>query len=920
MGRGRSHRGGFPHAQRAKAERAAAERAQLYQKIRDAHLKHAEVYKEPSITPQPDGFLTALRNIRLQLPDTKAALAPSPTYIALAAALHRCATLKRSEAVLCWPAHNVSIPAVHALSVLATIEDCAPLEGSPNGLSQPRPLRVLQYPWSPRTRHPLKNVYVCKESVSRLHLRHLQRYPRGPTGNDPFYDLHLSLVRVRDLDGSALDDEEEYAELQHPTLNELIPSGACGSTQHTLGLLHRSRSKTKLKTASSCPYADDPRFAPYYLFGLPADADARSALKVLPPPIQAVLLDLTRSGRNRLHNDWRGYVERCLRQLKAIRADVPVLAITDDPWVHRELTWRILKDHEGIKGKRPAAHSAVFAPSSTIPDVHPPESVFSGCASISAQGFAGQLDGVLATISDLRTRAMRLGDKNADALLQELASILRRCANLPGGVFDVGKYAADEAGDTAATHIMSAYQVPRLLASLDRLEGPLAHSRRGPLNDLSLAAKKAWDTQCLSSPMSLLLGDVLKPLLRNSSKTVVLFRRRMLADYATWALSNHPEIGPLITRRLENGMLTFLDEIGFREASGLPRRERHQIHTIVLVCPTRAQLLSHMAQPWLPEREIVLGDAHTLSAVSRDAAQLAAFPAFAGFAQRLLKLAEAAQKGADTVFGRKVILEPTAAPPDDVDFPTGKMVDLSGAHGSPDDVLIKLETEDRQTILARRRTKLVEYDSQTAVPVYRELSATESEVGDLVCVIDDDFVDMARSRLDIGYAASSEMRSYHQLVTALFANLPGFTHRGKRQELARRINDLRSSQQDREVTEAGVRYWVDLSDALSLPLEEVTPHAPQDLSTFKRFMTALGVSEPIALQYWNWAVIGTRSGRLKAAHRLHEAYLGILISPHSAEAENPRRVADIRQLRASAEAFVSRINNKSVIRRADLCA
>jgi hypothetical protein len=768
-------------------------------------------------------------------------------------------------------------------------------------------------------RTPLKDVYVDKDAIHKIHQRHLQRYPRGPGADRALYDLHLSLLRVKDLDGLATDDRY-HEEFFHPTLEELVPSGACNN-EHRHGLLHRSKSKTNLRKLSSCDHADDPHHAPYYLFGLPGDANAKAIRRIPSPGIDVVLLDLTRAGRARLKTaDWRQPVKTLLREIRSIRSTVPVLAITDDPWVHRELTWSILKQHDDIKGKRPAAHSAVYTPTHSIPDLNPEVPVFQGCGAIEAKGFAGQLDSVLAAVDQLKVRAARLSDVGAESILSELAALLRRCANLPGGVADVGTYAANEAGDTAAIHIMAAYQAPKLIAQMERLEGPLAQARKQAISDLGRSARTAWDKQCVASPMASLLADALKPLLGNSSRTVVLLRKAVLADYAEWALRRHPDIGGRVSHRLGNGMLRFMDEIGFREASGLPKRERHQIRTVVLVCPTRFQLLSHMAQPWLPECQVILADAHMLSAVARDARQLAQFPAFSLFAARLERLSAAAQAGADQVMGRKVVLDPLSAPPEDVNFPTARLVDLSGTSKSPDDVLIKLETDDSQTVLARKRTKLVGFDAEGAVPTYYDLTAANAEIGDAICVIDDDFIDMARSRLDIAYAASDEMRAYHMIVLKLFSTLPGFSARAKRLELAKRINTQPRLAGDREASEENVRYWVDLERELQLPLEEVTPRAPQDMAMFLRFTHALGIAAPVAQHFWRWAVICTRSNRLKAAHRLHEAYMGILIAPHAAEAENPRRLEDIRALRAAAEGFVSRIRSKTLVTRAELCA
>lgn len=915
-------RGGYPDRRRAQAEAAKAQQVKLLEKLQQAALKTSDTDLETS----PAGtdrsrFQAALRAISLKVPDKDETLHPAEVYCQLATAVDRCVSGGKSESVLCWPAANVSVAASYVLAVLAAWEDCDCLPaGSGDGSDEPKQLRALFYPWSTRTRLALNNIYVCKDALHRVHKRHLQRYGAGNTTTDGLRDLHLSLIRVKDLDGRAVDGER-HVEFLNPTLNELVPSGPCGNDlSHRSGLLHRIKSKTQLKFLSSMQQADAPNTAPYYLFGAHAHDDLKRDFARLPSSVNIILLDLTRSGRNRFGDDWKAPVKTMLAAARSQLPGIPVLAITDDPWVHRDLIWRLLKEHDAQKGKRPAKESAIFVTDSAIADSKEATRSFSGCAEITARAFAGNLEVLLSRLGELKARAAKLEDAQADALLGDLASLLRRCANLPGGVSDLGSYVADEAGDIAATHIMSAYQAPKLLSELERLEGALAQSRRGHISNLCRDARAVWDTQCTTSPMASLLADVLKQFLRKSSKTVVLFRKQMLCDYTTAALIRHLDIGEAIQRRLDTGMLRFVDEIGFREATGLPPRERHQIYTAIMVCPTRLQVLAHMTDAWLPNEAIILADATTLAAIARDAEQLARYPAFAPFSDRLNKLRAATHSAAEDVSGRKVSLSADIAPPRDIDFPTAKVVDLSGTSKSGQEVLVKLETDDRQTILARQRTKLVAYDGDTAVPTYRPLLAHDTHVGDTICVISDDFVDMARTKLDIACAASEEMRAYHHLISGLYSKLPGTSERARRQHLAGLINGLRTSSSEREISDDAVRYWVDLEDQLLLPLEEVTPHAPQDWPTFQRLMAALGISAPLAQRYWNWAVIATRSSRLKAAHRLHEAYLGILISPHAAEAENPKRVADIRALRAAAEGFVAKIESKTMIERASLCA
>lgn len=208
------------------------------------------------------------------------------------------------------------------------------------------------------------------------------------------------------------------------------------------------------------------------------------------------------------------------------------------------------------------------------------------------------------------------------------------------------------------------------------------------------------------------------------------------------------------------------------------------------------------------------------------------------------------------------------------------------------------------------------YDASGAVANYVPIAARNVINGQDLCVISDEFVDMARARLNIGHTANEEIRSYLRMVTAAYSAIAATSERQRRMILVDRINAQRTADGDRLVDDSNVAYWVDLSEELELPLEEVTPHAPKDRLTFLRFTRALGIADTLAERFWKWAVISTRQSRIRAAHQLHDAYLGILIAPHAAEAENPKRLADIRALRAAAERYVTRVTSTMTLTRA----
>jgi hypothetical protein len=213
--------------------------------------------------------------------------------------------------------------------------------------------------------------------------------------------------------------------------------------------------------------------------------------------------------------------------------------------------------------------------------------------------------------------------------------------------------------------------------------------------------------------------------------------------------------------------------------------------------------------------------------------------------------------------------------------------------------------QDGRTILARRKTRLIRFDPDGAVPTYAACAAEEVAQGDQLCVVDDAFIDMARARLDIRATAAEEIRDYHDRVRQRFGMLEGSTGAERLRTLVRKMGAP-------AVQEGTARAWTHLAAEVEKPLDLVLPRAPQEWPTFQRFMAALGVPLPLAESYWAWAVVLTRKTRIKAAQRLHEAYLAILVDAFTAEHVSPARRADIRALRASAEGYVSVVANRVI--------
>ena len=859
----------------------------------------APVDSAPSLPPPPPGldagtaarFDDVVANLKLWTAEQEE-VKPASSIQSLAALMLDVAVTGRSCAVLSWPASGLSLAAAHAVAAQGLLRMSA---SGGLGESVSPSLRALTFPFSTRTRTPLRSIFVDRSSLQQACSRRLSDDDRR---SGPMYANLLRYVRAKDLNGRVRGGGHHF-EYEHPDLDELVALRCSKSEQP---VMHRIAKRTDIPQLST---SDDAKahLAPFAIAGL-ASGETLSALAGGLSGLNLVLLDLTRSGRNRCRRDWRSETAAVLEAVRKQLGHLPVLALTEDTWVHRVLGWELLKAYDQIPGKAPARITAILARSSAVASaqtevIDPPSDV----ARFEAHGFADNDGGLLEDLASAARRAVSLDDPEAAQLMMDLAGVVRRTAALPGGIGALGRFVEAETGQAHAADLMEPYRAGRLLQAGKALDGPFAQRRRPGLEDALERVRKTLDLRRASTPLGALFRDIVVGRLNASTRTIVWLPKQMIAEFAEFALGDDPDVGERVRSKVKKHMLAFVDALAFKELAGLSQAERASTKVLIVVAPSRAEMLQLAAQPWLPERVVVLADGYALGGIGREGARLAAFDAFEAYRPRLAGLALAAQTEAARVVGRGLDLE-DAAPVSEPDFPESAVVDLAGPR-HPGDRVVRIVTDGRQTLLARRRTKILVYDEDRAIPTFAARSAEEIEKGDKICVINEAFVEMARTRLDIRATAAEEIRHYHELVQRRFGAFSGLTKTA-------RLEQLVAAMARPDVSIERANRWVSLETEQYKPLDIVVPRAPRDHATWKAFMTALSVPDDLAAHYWWWAVIATRKGRIRAALQLHEAYVSILVDPLTAAHVAPERRADIRSLRRAAEGHVTTVIDKII--------
>ncbi|EMD82893.1 hypothetical protein [Pacificimonas flava] len=825
--------------------------------------------------------------------------AVTPAYQRIVRSAAEVASDGSVQVVMPWPPVRISPSAIAALLTIAAVGSAEQERVTSQGATEmvrrrSDEVRAVVFPYARSTHAQARQVHVGRHKFGAVNFEHVKRYMNG--GGDAAKDFHQVLGRVRNLTGRA-SDGRDYAEFEHPILDEIVPHATPrGERASNSFLLWRTRSKTDIAKQSRSNEADDRDKADFFLYTLRAGERIGVDLRAIKRSPDLLILDLTRNARNRLGWNWVEKASEMVACLREVHPATGVLAIADDPWTYRTARFDILGTRRpGKNGKQiPAPGHVTY---SQTPDIVQPVSIspspFEGGARIEAGGFFGDTAHGIEAVRHLANSLSDRGDPNGAETARNLMATIRRTASLPGSLAELARFMEREASAAAASDLLSVY---RAAADIGTLADPRSLASQVDADGGTLGkARDIMRTFNAATPMTTLLESVVKPAVRSSSKSVFVFRSDLVAEFAADRLSGTE---PKLAARIESEFVRFGGERVLKAVADLPQGARNQFKRVVIVAPTRTAILTTLSQPWLPEQVAVLADADTLAFAARDAERLANEIGIAPLAVRLRNFASKAKARVEEI-GRHVVR--FEMPTDDIEFPNGTVVDLSGG-GRGERKLVEIELKNKQRIIARRSTEIVLRDDGAATTSFVERPASAVKPGDEVCVIGHSFVERARTLVNIQATASEEIRDYHELVAERFAAIPEPSIQAKLRTLVARMGD-------QSVTTERARYWIDLANELEKPLHDVVPHAPSDRETFMRFTKALEIGEGMASNFWRWAVVAQRSHRLRYGNVFHDAFRGILTDPHATMASNRDRTDQIRLLRSMAEEHVAVVDS-----------
>lgn len=846
-----------------------------------------------------DGYMAALAAQPFYQLGMSEVAALTPAYKRLVRSAAEVASDGSVQVVMPWPPVRISPSAIAGLLTIAAVgsaeQDRVVSRGETETIRRRADeVRAVVFPYARSTHAQARQVQVGRHQLGLVNFEHVKRYMNG--GGDAAKDFHQVLGRVRNLTGRA-SDGRDYAEFEHPILDEIVPHASPRSEQAANStLLWRTRSKTDIAKQARSNEADDPDKADFFLHTLRDGERIGVDLRAIKRSPDVLILDLTQRARNRLGWDWVQKASEIVACLRQVHPSTGILAIADDPWTYRTARFDILGTRRpGKNGKQvPALGHVVYSETAEIVQLaSAAPSPFEGAGRIEVDGFFGDAAHGIEAVRHLANNLSAKGDPKGAETARNLIATIRRTASLPGSLAELASFIERETSSVAASDLLSVY---RAAADIAELADPRSLASQVDADDGALGkARDIMRTFDAATPMTTLLETVVKPATRSSSKSMFVFRSDLVAEFAADRLG---VVEPKLASRIESEFVRFGGERLLKTITESSPGARNQFKRAVIVAPTRTAILTALSQPWLPQQVTVLADADTLAFAARDAERLADEIGIAALATRLRNFAAKANARVQEI-GRHIVR--FEMPTDDIEFPNGSVVDLSGG-GRGERNLVEIELKNGQRIIARRNTEIVLRDDGAATTTFVERPASAVKPGDEVCVIGHSFVERARTLVNIQATASEEIRDYHELVAERFAAISGSSTQDRLRTLVARMGD-------QSVTTERARYWIDLADEIEKPLHDVVPHAPSDRETFMRFTGALGIGEGMASSFWRWAVVAQRSHRLRYGNVFHDAFRGILTDPHAAMGGNRDRSDQIRLLRSMAEEHVAVVDS-----------
>lgn len=822
---------------------------------------------------------------------------------------------KKSRVLTIWPQAVHEISVVHALAALSRVSTC-----------DTDRLTTIFFPWKRTSGATQKALLVDREQLVTATLLpldriHSQRPPHASFGYLlALHSLkHLAMGQPGNRRYKAV---ERDPSLLFPSLFEIMPQTGIDendSINEGSQFLRRLRNHTWIgERDDHLASASDPETTPFYLFGVHANHASAELMRGVMLQVSAsgrtpdiILIDAGRRARHTLGERWRDVLLEFCRTLPETfgKASPPALAITDDVFALQTIRWKILNEYDALRGALPSAKlpsqaRLILNVSTDILDAAPGAPAW--IEDLSVETYGSDLLNFVVDGLKLRKSLMGAGESELASAVANAITAIQNLTGIPGPVSPFRNFLLDN---------HDAYEVRRLGERYDHLapRGKIATAvRLGSAGANHSQLSNFLDTYsalCVATaannPGARFFDSCIKRLSQTSSKSLVVFSTDLVLAFAEWRIHNDGAFAHF--RSAIDRSIRFTRARDMHEELEHARQTHVPFEEIVFIEPYADDFLKVLAETGLPPRVKVSCHLARIQQILDRVRALLQVDGVTPVEWNFLRVEECL---------KKAMAEHAADIPDlDVLLhePRINTLDLTGTRGASSGPTRIIRTSGHIRIRAFDGTELAVYDPD-GLPVFSRRLAQDLKPGDQICAFSDEFIDDAREKLRLSATAPEVLALYHRAVGEAAADLPGYTLDEKAEALRRLIVKSNPT----VALPQSIRQWIDVEDLLKAPRDEVRPQAPRSREHYFAFMKALGISDDVAKNYWDFGIFWTRSKRISTGSAFHQVFLGLLIDPDGTISRFPQAdQQDIWRIHETAEEHLVSVISNDVEGRAE---
>lgn len=731
---------------------------------------------------------------------------------------------------------------------------------------------VAFWPWRNGATWTARSILVHPGDVAQAAARAADEMHRGAAWAQP--DLtHDSLclleMRLRDLTATARQANGEATAsrsniiVRSPTLLET--TSVFPPAEETRGpayvpdgeqVLRRVRDYTHIGDKNAgleghIAAVGDPEKTPFAIFGLPAVTKLeplRRCLKFsrfVAKSLDALIVDVTQTGRSELPDDWEGQFTIALQALEQVSGRrPPVVVLSEDAFALRKAVRAIRTSNAALRPRRRAPvevgaylqEPSLFGPASVLPG--------------DAAPIAFEADIKDASLVTVRNDLLALGRSfrqvgqaaAADAVSRALAFV-RRSASLPIGLGEAREIAdilhdGDDEVDISVRALFRPKMALGPLAAAADLAPEFGDEARRLIRDVETRVT-AWDEE---TPVSAKLTRVLEDNAWNSATTALIIPDRWTADVY---LSSDRALGVRCQIADVRGLME-------RLTSKSPTR-------IIVVGTTPDVVRALLTAPVAPQRVLLLGDAAGTALLSAEIAPLTRIAGFAAIAERARAMSTALQRGGANEkldLAEAEFRVAAAIPEGEIDFTRSGEAYRGG--------ILHLTTTRGHSVAYRPTSDVLEFSPGETRP-FERTQARDIRRGDRILVLDASVREPIRRAIAGSRENLKQLGLYHSRIAAIRAAAAGTSDQEKARHVMAAMRILDPAIGSHELQ--NVVRWLTADKAPGEADGSRQPRAARDWTRFRVFMQAVGVDAHSADMYWRAAIVPARS------YRVHEGYL-----------------------------------------------